>query len=159
MTSVGRLAVAGCLLALAHPSPAQGQGAGAAIPVQGLRFGVLTPGLVTQVQVTDNVGRAAVEVTGRGQVTVSFALPSALRTSGGVDLPLHFGPADGRVLIPGNGRVHGFDPRLPFSFALPASQGQASIFLGGAAAPTPSQRPGAYEGEITVTVTISNGNT
>jgi hypothetical protein len=128
--------------------------------VQGLRFGTLTPGLVTQIQVTDNVGRAAVEVVGRGPGDGELRAPHrAAHLRRRAVLPLHFGPGDGLIVVPGTGRGHGFDPRVPYSFQLPASQGQASIYLGGAAAPTPGQRPGAYEGEITVTVTISNGNT
>ncbi len=159
MLSLGRYAVAGCLLFLMHPCPAEAQGSGAAIPVQGLRFGTLTPGMVTQVVVTDNQGRAAIEVIGRGLVTVSFSLPPGLSSAGGGFLPLHFGPLDGRVLIGGSGRIYDFDPRSSFGFPLPGSQGQASIFLGGRAAPTPTQRPGSYDGEITVTVTIASGNT
>jgi hypothetical protein len=151
--------VAGLLLVLAYPHPAAAQGAGAAIPVQGLRFGTVLPGQMTQVMVTDNQGRAEIEVLGRGQVTVSFRLPAGLHSSGGGFLPLHFGPLDGRVLVGGSDKIYNFDPRAPFSFALPGSHGQASIFLGGRAAPAATQRPGAYEGEITVTVTIANGNT
>jgi hypothetical protein len=153
------LLAAGCLVVLLNPGSASAQGPVAVIPIQGLRFGTLTPGLLSPVSVLDNQGRAGIEVTGRGQVSVSFGLPAGLRTKEGGLLPVFFGASDGRVLIAGNGTVHNFDPRSPYNFVLSGSQGQASVFLGGTASPAITQRPGTYEGEITVTVVISNGNT
>jgi hypothetical protein len=149
--------MAAALALLAFPGTVHSQGS--VFPIQSLRFGTLIPGLVTTVSAQDGDGRAAIEVRGRGQVTVSFRLPHALSTSSGGNLPLIFGPTDGRAVIAGNGRVHLFDPRSQFGFVLSGSDGQATIYLGGAATPAVTQRPGRYEGEITVTVTISNGTT
>jgi hypothetical protein len=52
------LLAAGCLVVLLNPGSASAQGPVAVIPIQGLRFGTLTPGLVSPVSVLDNQGRA-----------------------------------------------------------------------------------------------------
>jgi hypothetical protein len=150
--------LAGSLVLLALPVSATAQSNGGAVPIQDLRFGTLTPGSPTVVSVAD-AGRAAIEVSGRGQVTVSFQLPTQLQTPQGGLLPVSFGATDGRVQIAGDATIYDFDPRLPYTFKLTGSGGYATVFLGGTALPAWDQRPGEYEGEVTLTVVLSNANT
>jgi len=145
---------------LAGPCPAPAQGTVSVLPVQGLRFGVLSSGIPTVISPLDAGRRAVVELVGSGQVSVTFELPAALRAgSGSRSLPLRFGPADGRVTFPHSGRVLVFDPSLPVSFAIPPGSGGATVYLGGSAEPGPRQAPGAYDAGITVTVVVSNSAT
>ena len=142
---------------LAGPCPALAQGTVSVLPVQGLRFGVLSSGIPTVISPLDGSRRATIELVGAGQVSVSFELPPALRADGGApSLPLRFGPADGRVTFPGSGRVLVFDPSRPVTFTIPPGSGGATVFLGGSAEPGTRQPPGAYTGGITVTVVVAN---
>jgi len=140
---------------LVGPCPALAQGTVSVLPVQGLRFGVLSSGIPTVISPLDGSRRATIELVGAGQVTVSFELPPALRAEGGA-LPLRFGPSDGRVTFPGSGRVLVFDPSHPVSFTIPPGSGGATVHLGGSAEPGMRQPPGAYTGGITVTVVVAN---
>ena len=153
------LAVASLLAGSVFAGPAQSQSGYAVLPVQSLRFGTLTPGLPTAVSSADGGRRAAIEVSGRGLVTVRFSLPGSMRSGTGALLPLQFGPADGQVMNVSNGQVTVFDPRQEHRFTVGGSAGRAVVYLGGTAQPAIGQAPGSYEGEITVTVTISSGNT
>jgi hypothetical protein len=138
---------------------APGQSSVSVVPVQGLRFGVLSPGLQTLVSPDAAGGRASLEVVGAGQVTVTFRLPSALTTRSGAQLPLRFQSTDGRVLIAGSARPLLFDPWTPIGFSMPSGGGVASIFLGGGAEPRPNQPPGDYAGVIEVEVVVANAAT
>ena len=142
---------------IAGPCPALAQGTVSVLPVQGLRFGVLSSGIPTVISPLDGSRRAVVELVGAGQVSVSFELPPALQAGGDAPaLPLRFGPADGRVTFPGSGRVLVFDPSRPVSFTIPPGSGGATVYLGGSAEPGTRQPPGAYTGGITVTVVVAN---
>jgi hypothetical protein len=143
---------------LVGPCPALAQGTVSVLPVQGLRFGVLSSGIPTVISPLDGSRRATIELVGAGQVTVSFELPPALRAEGGA-LPLRFGPADGRVTFPGSGRVLVFDPSRPVSFIIPPGSGGATVYLGASAEPGTRQPPGAYTAGITVTVMVANAAT
>ncbi|MFL5382398.1 MAG: hypothetical protein ACJ8GN_07815 [Longimicrobiaceae bacterium] len=141
----------------AGPCPASAQGTVSVLPVQGLRFGVLSSGIPTVISPLDGSRRAVIELVGSGQVSVTFELPPALVDGPGArPLPLRFGPADGRVTFPGSGRVLVFDPSQPVSFAIPPGSGGATVYLGGSAEPGPRQPPGAYTAGITVTVVVAN---
>jgi hypothetical protein len=131
----------------------------AALPVQGLRFGVLAAGIPSPVSPGDAARRAVVEVVGSGQVTLTLTLPQELLAPDGAALPLHFAPTDGRIVFPRGERVIEFDPRLPVSFNIPPGQGGAQVHLGGTAAPGPRQPPGSYGGTITVHVQVANAAT
>jgi hypothetical protein len=147
-------------LLLASPLAAAGQATVAVLPVQGLRFGVLASGLPIEVSPLDGTRRAAIELVGSGRVTVTFELPTALRSGhDGPGLPLRFGVGDGRVTFPGSGRVLVFDPSLPVSFSIPPGSGGATVHLGGTALPGPRQAPGDYGAEITVQVVVANSAT
>ena len=144
------------LAALGQPCFAQARSTVSALPVQGLRFGVLAAGIPSVVDPADAARRAAVELVGGGQVTLVFQLPPALHSPDGAALPLRFGPTDGRVVLPRSDRVIEFDPSVPVQFTIPPGLGAAQIFLGGTAEPGARQPPGRYDGIITVQVVVAN---
>jgi hypothetical protein len=149
--------LAAALLAMpAEPCFAQARSTVSALPVQGLRFGVLSAGTPVAVSPADASRRASVELLGTGHVTLTFQLPPALRTPGGAALPLRFGPTDGRIEFPRSSRVIEFDPGAPVQFTIPPGLGAARIFLGGTAEPGTRQPPGSYDGVITVQVVVAN---
>lgn len=148
----------GLLALLAEPCSAQARSTVSALPVQGLRFGVLAAGSPSIVSPADASRRAGIDLVGTGHVTLTFQLPSALRTPGGAALPLRFGPTDGRIEFPRSTRVIEFDPSAPVSFTIPPGLGAARIFLGGTAQPGTRQPPGSYDGVITVQVTVANAS-
>jgi hypothetical protein len=153
----GAWLLAALLALLAAPCPAPAQGAVSVLPVQGLRFGMLSTGMPTVISPLDAGRRATVELVGSGHVTLLFELPQGLRAgAGGPLLPLRFGATDGRVTFPGSGTVLVFDPAAPVSFTLPAGQGGATVWLGASAEPAAAQPPGAYEAAITVHVVVAN---
>jgi hypothetical protein len=145
------------LATFAGPCLARGQGTVSVLPVQGLHFGTLASGMPTVISPLDGSHRAAIELLGGGAMTVSFELPSGLVASnGGAPLPLHFGAADGRVVLPGSPRTLVFDPALPVSFQVPPGSPGATLYLGGSAVPGARQAPGSYDAQITVNVTVAN---
>jgi hypothetical protein len=152
----GAWLLAALLALLAAPCPAPAQGTVSVLPVQGLRFGMLSTGMPTVISPLDAGRRATVELVGSGHVTLLLELPQGLRAGGdgGPLLPLRFGATDGRVTFPGSGTVLVFDPAAPVSFTLP--QGGATIWLGGSAEPASAQPPGAYDAAITVHVVVAN---
>ena len=144
------------LLLLASPAAAQGKGTVQALPVQGLRFGVLSTGAPSVVSPLDAGRRATLELAGAGHVTVTFELPAGLTSRGGATLPLRFGPGDGRIVFTRSNREIVFDPSQPVSFTLPPGLGSASVYLGGSAQPAPGQPPGEYTATITVFLVVAN---
>ncbi len=144
---------------LAIPCQAQQTRTVSAIPVQGLRFGLLSTGAPSVVSPLDAGRRATLELVGGGQVTVTFELPAGLVSRGGALLPLRFGPEDGRVVFPRSSREIVFDPSQPVTFTVPPGLGGATIHLGGAAQPDPRQPPGEYSATITVYVVVANTTT
>jgi hypothetical protein len=150
--------VCGLLALPAEPCFAQARSTVSALPVQGLRFGVLSAGAPSIVSPADAGRRASLDLVGAGQVTVTFQLPPALRTPAGAALPLRFGPTDGRIEFPRSARVIEFDPAVPVNFTIPPGLGAARIFLGGTAQPGTRQPPGSYDGVITVQVVVANAS-
>ena len=145
------------LLLVASPAAAQGRGTVQALPVQGLRFGVLSAGAPpTVVNPLDAGRRAALELAGSGHVTLTFELPAGLASRGGATLPLRFGPGDGRIVFARGDREIVFDPNEPVSFNLPPGLGSATVYLGGSAQPGASQPPGEYTATITVFLVVAN---
>jgi hypothetical protein len=147
------------LLLVASPGAAQGKGTVQALPVQGLRFGVLSAGTPTVVSPLDAGQRATLELAGSGHVTLTFELPGGLASRGGTTLPLRFGPGDGRIVFARSSREIVFDPNQPVSFTLPSGLGSASVYLGGAAQPAAGQPPGEYTAAITVFLVVANTST
>jgi hypothetical protein len=149
--------LAAALLALyGAPCPVQAQGTVTAMPVQGLRWGVLAGGIPSPVSPADAARRASIELVGSGQVTVTFVLPAGLTAASGSLLPLVFGATDGRIAFPRASRLIEFDPNLPVSFHIPPGLGGAQLFLGGTAAPGARQPPGDYSGTIVVHVQVAS---
>lgn len=144
------------LLLVASPGAAQGGGGVQALPVQGLRFGLLSAGAPAVVSPLDAGRRATLELAGSGHVTITFELPAGLASRGGATLPLRFGPGDGRVVFTRSSREIVFDPGQPVSFNLPPGLGSASVYLGGQAQPGASQPPGEYTATITVFLVVAN---
>ena len=140
---------------LAAPCRAQ-TGTVSAMPVQGLRFGLLGGGAPSVVSPLDAGRRATLELIGVGHVTITFELPAGLVARSGATLPLQFRPDDGRIAFPGAGQELVFDPAAPVSFVLQPAVGSASLFLGGAAHPSAQQAPGEYTATITVYVVVAN---
>jgi hypothetical protein len=126
-----------------------------AVPQKDLAFGVLTPGVSNQVQVTDAARRAEWLLTGRGNTTVSFVLPSALEGPGGALLPLVFASGDAAWQRQsgggGGGGLQPQDPRTPFSVNVP-NPATVRLYLGGTAQPATTQPAGTYTATVTVII-------
>jgi hypothetical protein len=138
-------------LALAgSPLPIYGQDVVTLIPVQGLRFGTIAPGLPSTISPLDGDRRAVWELVGSGRVNLLFHMPRALGSDGEASLALRFGPRDGLLTFPASSRVIEFDPGLPLSLDIPPGSGGATIFLGGTVEPGNIQAPRTYQGAVTV---------
>lgn len=145
------------LLLLASPAAAQGRRETvSALPLQGLRFGMLAGGAPVVVSPLDAGRRASLELVGSGHVTLTFELPAGLASRGGATLPLRFGPGDGRIVFARSSREIVFDPSEPVSFTLPPGLGAATVHLGGSAQPAAQQAPGEYTATITVFLVVAN---
>lgn len=144
------------LLLFASPAAAQRSGTVQALPVQGLRFGLLSAGTPSVVSPLDAGRRATLELAGSGHVTLTFELPAGLTSRGGTTLPLRFAPGDGRIVFTRSSREIVFDPNQPVSFTLPPGLGSASVYLGGSATPGAAQPPGEYSATITVHLVVAN---
>jgi hypothetical protein len=121
------------------------------IPLQALRFGDLRSGGAAVVTPLDGAHRMEADLVGSGDVTLMFVLPDSL-TAGDQDLPLRFGPRDGRITFPRSNTVLEFDPTLPFALRIPVESGGARVWLGGTAHPSSHQAPGSYTAPITIHV-------
>ena len=125
--------------------------------VQDLAFGTLIPGIPMHVLRTDPVGSGQFSLRGQkdAQVLMQFILPTSMAGPLGATLPLSFGPTDGGFSDTESiTNQAGFDPRASALGRL-SGNGRASIFLGGTASPSPTQRAGAYGGTITLTVSYT----
>ena len=126
-----------------------------AVPQRDLAFGLLMPGVPMQVPVGDAARRAEWLLTGRGNTTVSFVLPSALQGPGGALLPLLFQAGDAgwqRVMSGGGGPgIQTEDPNTPFAVNVPNRQ-TVRLFLGGTAQPATTQAAGNYTATVTVII-------
>jgi uncharacterized protein DUF4402 len=146
-----------CLAALAAwatPGAAQRP-----LTVQGVRsltFGTLLAGVNKSVLRTDAINGGQFDISGpsRASVLLTFTLPASMAGPGGATLPLSFGSNDGGWSPPQQiGTQTGFDPRVPFTAPLDQN-GKVSVYLGGTAKPTASQKAGSYTGTITLTVVV-----
>lgn len=122
--------------------------------VQSLTFGTLIPGIPTSVSRTDAAKSGQFTIIGPhdSQAQLLFILPAVLVGPAGATLPLTFGGGDAGYSQSQNiGSQIVFDPRQLFLITY-SGQGRGSVFLGGTARPTPTQRAGSYTGTITLTV-------
>ena len=125
-----------------------------AVPQRDLAFGLLTPGVPNQVLVSDAARRAEWLLTGRGNTTVSFVLPTVMQGPGGALLPLVFAAGDAAWMRQGAGGGGGMqteDPNTPFSVNVPNRQ-TVRLFLGGTAQPATTQTAGTYTATVTVII-------
>lgn len=150
----GSWIVAGALLLAL---PLQGQGRPLTVTgVRNLTFGTVLPGVPRVVLRTDPANSGEFEIRGpnRGRVLLAFVLPVVMTGPAGALMPLSFGASDaGYSPTRTIGSQVGFDPRQPFTVDL-ATNGRASVFMGGTANPTANQRAGGYAGTLTLTVTV-----
>ena len=142
------------LLLLGTANGASGQVT--AVPQKDLAFGVLTPGVPNRVLVSDVARRAEWLLTGRGNTTVSFVLPSSMTGPGGSILPLVFAAGDAawQRQTGGGGGGPGpqtQDPNTPFAVNVPNNQ-TVRLFLGGTAQPATTQAAGTYTATVTVII-------
>lgn len=149
-----RYSVALALAVLAVARSAAAQRPITVTGLQSLAFGTLLPGVPTTISRTDPVKSGQFTLTGprNSQASLVFTLPPALVGPGGALLPLVFGGGDaGYSQSLSIASQVGFDPRQRFVLTL-SQRGRGSVFLGGAAQPTPTQRAGAYTATIILTV-------
>ena len=137
------------LLLASWPTPATAQAPAAVsiIPVQDLSFGLLLPGFQNAISVSDVSRRAVVALSGSGSVDIAVVLPTALTTSSGDRIPLHFSSGDAAVLSTAGSTLSTLDPRQISRVQL----GNAStvlFVLGGTAQTSASTRPGHYTARV-----------
>lgn len=141
-------------LAMVGASPAVGQKPLMPGAARDLQFGVLLPGLETQVPWTDPMmaGRFEIRGTKDAEVRIDVTLPASLISSGGQMVPLQFGSTDaGFGTRPALRQAQVFDPRSPLVTRL-GRGGKLLLWLGGRAQPGTTQQSGVYNATITVTV-------
>ena len=82
----------------------------------------------------------------------TFTLPVVMTGPAAATLPLQFLGSDaGYSQLQSIGSQIGFDPKQPFVITF-SQNGRGSVFLGGTAQPSPTQRAGSYTATITLTV-------
>jgi hypothetical protein len=148
------LALAG---ALAAGSAAAQPGGVAAVPVQGLSFGPLIPGVPEVVSVDDAARRAEVVLEGKGSVDVLLVLPRAMVSRAGGSIPLHFGASDAALASTGSERIAPMDPLRSMRVNLAGGSAPPRLLLGGTATAGRAQPAGEYS--TTIVVIISKAGT
>lgn len=123
------------------------------VPVQGLSFGNLIPGVPEQVGVGDGARRAEVVLQGRGTFDLSLILPAALVAPSGARIPLRFGTADAALASTTSTVPAGFNPRQMYRVRLGEGLGLPRLLLGGTALPAADQPPGRYQATLVLIVT------
>jgi hypothetical protein len=124
-----------------------------AVPLQGLAFGSLLPGVPEVVTVTDAARRAEIVLNGSGLFDVTLVLPDAMVSSTGARMPLRFGAGDGALLRNVSAAPAAFDPLGTNRLRLDGTQGPARLLLGGTALPSREQTAGRYTTTIVVVIT------
>jgi len=129
------------------PASAQAPQTVSIVPVQNLSFGLLLPGFQNAVSVADVSRRAVVALAGNGPVDIAVVLPTALETTDGDKIPLHFSASDAAILSPSGVTLSTLDPRQINSVQL--GNGSTVLFvLGGTAHTTAMTRPGHYAARV-----------
>lgn len=148
------LALAG---ALAAGSADAQPGGVAAVPVQGLSFGALIPGVPEVVSVDDAARRAEIALEGKGSVDVLLVLPRALASRAGGSIPLHFAANDAALATAGSERIAPMDPLRSMRLNLAGGSAPPRLLLGGTATAGRAQPAGEYS--ATIVVIISKAGT
>jgi len=128
----------------------------AAVPVKGLTFGPLIPGVPEAVSVRDAARRAEVVLEGEGSADVLLVLPRALVSRTGGTIPLLFGPEDGALVLTPSGGLSPVDPLRSTRVRLTGSV-PVRLLLGGTAKPAREQPAGEYS--TTIVVIVSHAGT
>jgi hypothetical protein len=145
------------LLCVARPVTAQGGASVTIAPEQDLSFGLLLPGLVSKVAVTDPQRRAQFSLSGGGTWHVRFVLPTELESVNGSVIPLEFGPADAGLFPPGSTQIELFDPQVGRSVSLSAGANRTvRVVLGGGADVAADQRAGDYTATVVLVAVKSD---
>ena len=134
--------------------PLSGQRPIAVTGVRSLVFGAVLPGVPMVVPRTSAANAGQFDLTGPhdSQAALTFTLPVVMTGPAGATLPLLFGGGDaGYSQSQSIASQIGFDPKQPFVITF-SQNGRGSVFLGGVAQPTPTQRAGAYTATITLTM-------
>lgn len=123
--------------------------------VQDLAFGEVIPGFPLTVAPADaNAGQFQISGGSTAEVDLDFGtLITALDGPGAATLPITFGAADagfGATAATVDGT---FDPNVGTTANLVT--GNLFVFLGGTVTPGAVQTPGAYSGDVTLTVTYT----
>jgi Domain of unknown function (DUF4402) len=122
--------------------------------VRGVTFGAVLPGVPRVILRTDAVNSGQFNITGNknNQVRLTFTLPAVMTGPAGATMPLVFGGSDaGYSASQTIGSQVAFDPKQSFLATL-NKNGRGSVFIGGTARPSTSQRAGPYTGTLTLTV-------
>ncbi len=147
------LALAGCFCGGGAFAQAPASVGVDAVPVQGLSFGPLIPGVSEAVPVTDAGRRAEIVLNGHGTLDVTLVLPASMVSPTGARLPLLFTARDGALMRNVSASLLPFDPLNTTRVRLDASQGPARLLLGGTALPSREQTAGSYTATILVVIT------
>jgi hypothetical protein len=135
------------LAAGAAASPAAAQ---SLLPVEGLSFGVLQPGVSHTVS-PDDAGRAIIYVVGSGSLSLLFYPPPALISPQGFAMPLEFIPGDA-VLRWRNGNTFPLVAGGTTTVNVPRGQAPAVIHIGGTVYPAADQAAGTYIATLVVQI-------
>lgn len=122
--------------------------------VRGIDFGVVIPGIPQTVARTDAMRSAEFEISGpnRGDLLISFTLPTMLTAPGGGTVSIVFGPASaGYSQSQAIGNQVAFDPAQPFAATL-SNNGRGAVFLGATLQPAAGTAAGDYSAPITITL-------
>ncbi len=124
-----------------------------AVPVQGLSFGALIPGVPETVSVGDPARRAEVVLKGEGWLDLSLLLPEAMLAPSGARIPLRFEGHDGAILRSSSSSPALLDPRGMHRIRLGGEHGPMKLLLGGTALPAMDLPAGKYTTTIVLIVT------
>ena len=141
-------------LSLLAVGPLVGQRPIAVTGVRPLTFGTVLPGVPAVVSRTNAANAGQFDLTGPhdSQAALTFTLPVVMTGPAAATLPLQFLGSDaGYSQLQSIGSQIGFDPKQPFVITF-SQNGRGSVFLGGTAQPSPTQRAGSYTATITLTV-------
>lgn len=141
------------LVLAATAGPAEAGAQVSVTSVRPLEFGELVPGAPERVTPDDAWRRGEVRLDGTGTLDIRMLLPTALQAASGAQVPLLFGPADGRVELMRASRPIYFDPAAGTSVKIAPGQTGAWIHLGGQASPAANQAAGSYGATVVVVVT------
>ena len=151
-TRAGLHALIALLLASwSAPAAAQSRPTISLVPVQSLSFGLLLPGRSEVVPVSDVSRRAVVALAGTGPVDVALILPSAMETSSGERIPLHFSTSDAALLTTGGTSLGQLDP-MQINRVQLGNDRTVLFVLGGTAVTSAATRPGHYTARVALMV-------